>query len=88
MEWIDVQSISTVAGAAGVVTLATALVKHLSGLSGRIVQLIALALSIILVGIVMPCGGVREGVIVLLNGLLVCGIAIGINQAVTYSKRE
>lgn len=82
MEWIDLQSLGTVAGAAAAVTLVTALLKQLVGVGGRLVILLAFVVSLIVVVIAMPFANWQGFVLDVLNAALVTGVAVGINESV------
>lgn len=83
------ENMGTVAGIAAAVTLVTAVVKALLGTGGRVTQLVAFALSLILAAIFMGSWHTTQEIAMsLLNGFVVAAAAIGIDQAANLERRQ
>lgn len=90
MDWLSLESLGTVAGAALAVSLVTAIIKSVGSgaISGRITQLVALGLSLIVAYSTNPPGNFQAGLVAFFNGLIIFAAAVGLDQSVNLEKRE
>ena len=88
MDWITLESLRTTAGASLAVTLATQAVKGIvPAINGGWTNVTALVLSFAVAGATGRWDSYTSGLLTVLNGILIFGIATGISKVVSY-KRE
>ena len=86
MDWITLDILATVGGAAAAVSLVTALAKQVINVGGRQTQIVAAVLSALIVCIVQPPTTVQSGLLALLNTAVVLAAAMGLDQLVNYKR--
>ena len=89
MDWISIESLRTVGGAAAAVTLVTAVAKKvIPALTGRWTQLVAFGLSLGITGVVGTWTSGSTALVSLLNACVIYAAAVGIEQTLTYKKAD
>lgn len=86
MDWITIDSLKSVGGAALAVMLLVSVLKSVTGMTGRRTQLAALLLSIVIAVIIGDVSSIAASVVTLLNSLVIFAAAMGIDQAVHYKQ--
>lgn len=86
MDWITLDILATVGGAAAAVSLVTALLKQTAQIEGRRTQAVAAILSAAIVCVVQPPTTVQAGLLALLNTAVVLAAAMGLDQLVNYKR--
>jgi predicted RND superfamily exporter protein len=87
MDWITVDMLRTVGGAAGVVALVMVVLKAIfPSITGRLTQLLALVVSLVIAVVIGDWASPVTVLTSLLNGLVICVASMGIDQAVNYNK--
>jgi hypothetical protein len=87
MEYVTIETLKTVAGAAFAVTLLTAIIKAVvPSVTGRVTQLVALALALIIAGVTGKWGTAPDVLVTFINGLVVAAAATGLDQGLNYKK--
>jgi hypothetical protein len=86
MDWITLDILATVGGAAAAVSLVTALLKQVAQIEGRRTQVVAAILSAAIVCIVQPPTSIQSGLLALLNTAVVLAAAMGLDQLVNYKR--
>lgn len=88
MDWLTIEVLRTIAGASLAVTILTAAIKAIGCTSGRITQLSALGVSLVIAFATQIPTDFKSGLVTFLNGLVIFAAATGIDQTVNLEKRE
>jgi hypothetical protein len=89
MDWITSDSLKTFASATFVVTVVVAVIKKLlPAITGRATHVVALAVSLISVGIVGQWSSASAVFVTVINGFILFLSAMGLDQLANYKKRE
>ena len=86
MDWYSINTLQSVGGAAACVTIVTAILKAIFGVSGRKVQIVALCLSLVIAAAVGSFGTFAGILLILINACVICAAAIGLNEGLNYGK--
>ena len=87
MEWITIDTLKTVGGASLAVTVVTAVIKSvIPGVTGRITQLVALGLSLVIAAVIGKWSTPTDAFITLLNACVIYAASVGIDQTINYKK--
>jgi hypothetical protein len=87
LEWIKPDTLQTIAGATLAVTIVVAVLKALlPDIKGRLTQLFALIVSIVIAGLIGSWASFAGVMMIVLNGCLIFLSAMGLDQAITYKR--
>jgi hypothetical protein len=86
MNWIDIETLKTVAGASVVVALLVAVLKEAFNVSGRATQIVALGVSLVVGGLIGSWHSVTGVILTFINSVVIFAAAMGYDQVFNYKK--
>jgi len=86
MDFLTIDTLRSVGGAALAVSVVTAVVKKVSSITGRETQIAAAAVSLAIAIVIGDWHSLQSGTLAALNGFVIFAAAVGIDQTLNYGR--